>query len=80
MKSEVDMYIIQRIREKRKEAGISQRTLSEILNRSLGYVGQVETPHCPAKYSAFDIFIIAKEFDCPAGEFFPPLDFQHSEE
>ncbi|WP_418408044.1 helix-turn-helix domain-containing protein [Alistipes sp.] len=79
MKSEVDMYVIRRIKEKRKELGISQRTLSELLNHSLGYVGQVETPHCPAKYSAHDIFLIAKEFNCAAGEFFPPLDFTPSE-
>lgn len=79
MKSDIDIYVIERVKEKRIEAQMSQRTLSEILGRSLGFVGQVETPHCPAKYSVHQLYLIAKEFNCPATEFFPPLDFTPSE-
>ncbi len=74
MKSAIDLYIIERVKEKRIEAGMAQRTLSEVLDRALGFVGQVETPHCPAKYSVHQIYLIAKEFDCSPAEFFPPVD------
>lgn len=73
MKSDIDIYVIERVKEKRIEAGMSQRTLSEILGRSLGFVGQVETLHCPAKYSVHQLYLIAKEFNCSAVEFFPPM-------
>lgn len=77
MKSDIDLYIIERVKERRKALNISQRTLSELLGRSLGFVGQVETPHCAAKYSVHQLFLIAKEFNCSAADFFPPADFPH---
>lgn len=80
MKSDIDIYVIERVKEKRKALGISQRVLSEILGRSIGFVGQVETPHCPAKYSVHQLFLLSQEFECSAGEFFPPLDFESSEQ
>lgn len=74
MKSDIDLYVIERVKERRKALSISQRTLSEILGRSLGFVGQVETPHCPAKYSVHQLYLIAKEFNCSAVDFFPPVN------
>lgn len=74
MKSEIDLYIIGRVKEMRIKAKMSQRTLSEILDRSLGFVGQAETPNCPAKYSVHQLYIIANEFNCSVSDFFPPVN------
>lgn len=74
MKSEVDLFVINKIREKRKELEISQRGLAEILGCSDGFIGQVESEKYNIKYSVHQVYAIAKWFDCPVSDFFPPID------
>lgn len=76
MRSAIDIYVIEQVRKKREKARISQRTLSEIVGRALGFVSQVESDTCQAKYSVHQLYIIAKELDCPITEFFPPSDWE----
>ena len=68
MKSKVDLFVINKIREKRKELGVSQRGLAAILDCSPSFIGQV-------KYSVHQVFLIAQFFDCSPADFFPPIDF-----
>lgn len=78
MKTEIDIFVINNIRREREKRGISQRGLSEVLGRALGFVGQVESPHCDAKYSVYQIYLIAQHFseqqECKPSDFFPPID------
>ena len=41
MKSKVDLFVINKIREKRKELGVSQRGFDAILDCSASFIGQV---------------------------------------
>lgn len=72
MKSEIDLFVIYKVREKRKELDISQKGLAEILGCSVGFVGQVESEKYNIRYSVYQIYLIAKEFECSISDFFPP--------
>lgn len=76
MKSEIDWFVINKIKEKRKELNISQRGMAEILDCSAGFIGQVESQKCGIKYSVHQVYLIAKEFECSPSDFFPSIDFE----
>lgn len=74
MKSEIDLFVINRIKEKRKELNVSQRGMAEILDCTAGFIGQVESKKSDTKYSVHQLFLIAKDFNCSPADFFPPID------
>ena len=43
MKSDIDLFVINRIKEKRKELNVSQRGMAAILDCTAGFIGQVES-------------------------------------
>ena len=55
MKSKVDLFVINKVREKRKELGISQRGLAAILECSPSFIGQVESDKFDIKYTKFSL-------------------------
>ena len=75
MKSKVDLFVINKIREKGKELPVSQRRLPAILDCSPSFIGQVESDKFDIKYSVHQVFLIAQFFDCSPADFFPPIDF-----
>jgi transcriptional regulator with XRE-family HTH domain len=77
MKSEIDIFVINKIREKRKEWGMSQRGLAAILECSVGFVGQVESEKYVTKYSLHQLYIIAQHFGCSPADFFPPIHVEN---
>ncbi len=74
MKSAIDLFVINRVKEKRKELNISQRGIADILGCSAGFIGEVESENYVTKYSVHQLFLIAKEFELSPSELFPPLD------
>lgn len=74
MKSAIDLFVINKVKEKRKELNISQRGIADILGCSAGFIGEVESENYVTKYSVHQLFLIAKEFECSLSEFFPPID------
>lgn len=74
MKSELDKYVIARVREKRLEQGVSQRAIAFTIGRSASFVGQVESDRFTTKYTVHQLYLIAKDLGCSPAEFFPPLD------
>ncbi len=74
MKSKIDLLVINRIKEKRKELKVSQRGMAEILGCTAGFIGQVESKNFDTKYSVHQLYLIAKDFDCSPAEFFPPIN------
>ena len=57
-KTEYQELIIGRIRQIRVENNISQNKLAQILNISVGQVGNIESPRYPHKYTLKQIFEI----------------------
>lgn len=56
MKSEIDLFVINKIKEKRKELKVSQRGMAEILDCSAGFIGQVESENSDTKYSVHQLY------------------------
>lgn len=77
MKSNIDLFVITRIKERRMQKNISQRGLAAILDCSPSFIGQVESEKFDVKYSVHQVFLVAQFFECSPAEFFPPIDFDY---
>lgn len=69
--TKVEQYIIDQVREKRKEVGLSQIELSQKLGMSDSFVSHVETPSRRAKYNINHLNALAKVFKCSPRELWP---------
>jgi len=69
--TKVEKFVIQIVKDKRVEAGLSQIALSQKLNMSDSFVGHVETPRRRAKYNINHINALAKIFKCSPKDFMP---------
>jgi len=69
--TEIDQYVIDKVRELRKDKKISQRDLANLLDMSYGFIGDVESPKEPAKYNLSHLNEIAKVFKCSIKDFLP---------
>ena len=74
MKSDIDLFVINRIKEKRKELNVSQRGMAAILDCTAGFIGQVESENSDTKYSVHQLYLIAKDFECSPADLFPPIN------
>lgn len=74
MKTEIDLAIIKNVKALRHKLNISQSTLAEIIGTSPGFIGQIESERCDSKYSARQLYIIAKYFGCQVSDLYPPID------
>ena len=69
--TKIELYIIERVKEKRIEKGWSQILLSQKLNMRDSFVGHVETPNRRAKYNVNHVNALAKLFKCSPKDFLP---------
>ena len=74
MKSEIDKYVINKIKQRRIEMGVSQKGMADILGVTPGFIGQIELERTNSRYSVHDIYLISRELECEPSDFFPPLD------
>ena len=75
-KSEIDSFVISKVKEKRVAQNISQSELATHLNVSDGFIGMVESPRYPYKYSVAQLNRLAITLGCSIKDFFPdkPID------
>ena len=71
MSTAIDQFVIDRVREMRKEHNMTQREFADAINLSSGYVGDIEARRGSVKYSLFHINEIAKVFKCSIWELLP---------
>lgn len=71
MKSKIDIYVIDRVKEKRLEKKISQAELAYELDVSVGFLGQVESPKYPTHYNVKHLNDLAKILKCSPQDFLP---------
>jgi len=74
--SEIELYVIGKVKKMREDAGLTQSQLAFKLDVSYGFIGQVESPNHRAKYNLNHLNRLAKIFNCNFQDFFPekPLD------
>ncbi len=67
----IEQYVIDKVRQLRTEKGISQAELANLINVSIGFIGNVENPKYRAKYNIVHLNEIAKVLNCSIKDFFP---------
>jgi len=70
-KTELDLYVIERVRELRNQHQIPQKELSLRMGFSEGFVGHIENPRRRDKYNLNHLNILAKIFECSPRDFLP---------
>lgn len=72
MRTELDQYIIDRIREKRMALKMSQEALSEKMGfKSNAFVAATESPRSSKKYNPVHMNKAAVIFNCPLWDLIP---------
>lgn len=69
--TEIELYLIEMVKKKRKELGLSQLELSQKLEMSDSFVSHVESAKKRAKYNVNHLNAIAKLFKCSPKDFWP---------
>lgn len=70
-KTDFELYVIDRVRERRLALNISQSLLASFLDTDRSFIGQVESPANPAKYNLNHLNILARELLCSPKDFLP---------
>ena len=67
----IEQYVVDVVKKKRIQKGYSQKELAYQLDKSLGFIGDVENPKERAKYNLNHINELAKIFECSPKDFLP---------
>lgn len=71
VKTEIDLYVIDRIRFIRIEQKLSQADLAYCIGVSKSFIANVENPRYRAKYNLSHLNEIAKVLNCPIAALLP---------
>lgn len=71
MKSKIDTYVIDRVKEKRIEKNLSQADLAFELGMSVGFIGKAESLKYPAHYNLKHLNDLARILKCSPQDFLP---------
>ena len=69
--SEMDLFLIHKVRQLRVEQSLSQVRLSILMGLAEGFVGKVENPKQRDKYSIRHLTLIAKALKCSPKDLMP---------
>lgn len=73
--SQIEQYVIDVVKKKRTERKMSQKELAFEMEKSIGFIGDVESPNERAKYNLNHINDLAKIFECSPRDFLPSKPF-----
>ena len=71
MKTPIELYVIEKVRQARLLQKISQSMLAYGIGVTSGFIGQAESPKSPTKYNLNHLNEIAKFLNCSLWDFFP---------
>lgn len=71
MKSKIDQYVVNKVKERRLEKNISQADLALELGMSVGFIGKVESENYPSHYNIKHLNSLAKILECSPQDFLP---------
>jgi len=71
IKTDIELFAINKAREFRTKLGISQSDLAFRLDVSAGFIGKVESVNSPTKYNLNHINKLAEIFSCSPKDFLP---------
>ncbi|MBW7888059.1 MAG: helix-turn-helix transcriptional regulator [Bacteroidetes bacterium] len=70
-KTEIELFVINKVRELRLKANLSQADLASKLDVTPGFIGKVESNNSPSKYNLNHISKLSKIFNIAPREFLP---------
>ena len=70
-KSDIEQYVINKIKEIRIDKGLSQEDIASVLDTSRGFIGQIESHNHPAKYNLNHLNLLSIELGVSLKDFFP---------
>ncbi len=70
--SQVEQYIIDRVKEMRVAKGLSQRDISYMMDVSQNFIAQVENPTRREKYNINHVYLLAEILKCEIMDILPP--------
>jgi len=73
IKTSIEQYVIDKVKEIRTGKGISQAKLAHLIDLSVGFIGNVENPRHIAKYNLNHLNRISIELNVPFKDFFPEM-------
>jgi transcriptional regulator with XRE-family HTH domain len=71
LKSDIEAYVINRVKERREALNIAQSELAVELNVSDGFIGQVESSKSASKYNLNHLNKLAIILRCSIKDFMP---------
>ncbi|MBN8876799.1 MAG: helix-turn-helix transcriptional regulator [Sphingobacteriales bacterium] len=71
LKSRIDIYVIDRVKEKRTEKNLSQADLAYELGMSVGFIGKVESSKYTSHYNLKHLNDLARILKCSPQDFLP---------
>jgi transcriptional regulator with XRE-family HTH domain len=71
MKSKIDQFTINKVRERRLEKNISQADLAFELGMSVGFIGKIESERYPSHYNIKHLNELARILGCSPQDFLP---------
>jgi transcriptional regulator with XRE-family HTH domain len=77
--TEIEEYVIDKVREMRHRHNMSQRELADMVDLSAGFIANVESHKSRAKYNLNHIHAFAKAFGCSPRDFLPESCFDDKE-
>ena len=75
-KTDIETYVISKVKEMREERNLSQSELAAHLDVSNGFIGQAESSKSPTKYNLNHLNRLALIFKCSLKDFFPDMPFK----
>lgn len=75
MKSKIELFVIEKVKERRVALDISQRYLADCLNVSQSFIHQIEDPTTDKAYNLDHLNEIAKILKCSLKYFMPEKNF-----
>lgn len=74
-KTEIDIFVIEQVKDKRLEKNMSQADLAFELGVSVGFIGKVESPKYTSHYNIKHLNELAKILKCSPQDFLPKKPF-----
>jgi len=71
IKSKIDLFVIQKVKDKRLENNFSQADLAYELNMSVGFIGKVESTRYTSHYNIKHLNDLAQILKCSPQDFLP---------
>ncbi len=67
----IEQYVVDVVKKKRLEKGYSQKELAYQIDKSIGFIGDIESRKGRAKYNLNHINELSKIFECSPRDFLP---------